>query len=314
MPLLFLNELSCGTACEPGRADRAMTRFARAVAAVARSDRSGTTLVSKDPITGLLLAEGHPIGKWHGNPRNKELWQRLLLMQSKYPHRAVFPEGTDAYDIEYRHEGDVSEGLGAAHLMDGLGISLPVEARWDADELTLEREQLVEDDDGNTGVRVSAVRVRHLSDPEHCATHHGWIVEGVEAARAGGLASVRRGDELWERRAELFPHLQFIPRVEHDLRQLAEAWVRPVRNRLAELEAAVSAWDPATRPISPQWRSDVRQEFESRRRLCWFEDEGVRRLFEWHCEFLPKPGRLHFRIIAEQRVLRIGYVGRKLGV
>ncbi|MFR9724649.1 hypothetical protein ACL02R_15000 [Streptomyces sp. MS19] len=314
MPLIFLNELSCGTACAPARADRAMTELVRAVAAVARSDRPGTTLVSKDPITGLLLAEGHPIGKWHGNPRNKELWQRLLLMQSKYPHRVVFPEGTDAYDIEYRHEGDVAEGLGAAHLMDGLGVSLPVEARWDADELTLEREQLVEEDDGNTGARVSAVRVRHLSNPEHCATHHGWILEGVAAVRAGGLASVRRGDELWERRAELFPHLQFIPRVEHDLRQMPVEWVAAVRNRLRDLDETSAAWERDASRSEPVWRIWVRPEGETRELFCRFEDEGVRRLFEWHCRFSPKPGRIHFRLVPEQRVLRIGYVGRKLGV
>ncbi|UQI47404.1 hypothetical protein M1P56_25195 [Streptomyces sp. HU2014] len=315
MPLLFLNERSCGTGCDPERADRAMTELARAVLAVVRADRTGTVLVSREPITGLQIAAGHPIGKWHGNPRNRDAWRRLLQMQSKWPHRIVFPEGQDFYDIEYRHQGETVEGLGAAHLMDGLGVSLPVEPCWGADHVALEREQLVEGEDGTSRSDTSEVRVRHLSSPVHYEVHGPWIRDGVEAARKGGLAAVRHGGHLWERRADLFPRLQFLPEMEAHLRALPSVWVQPVRDRLAELEEAVSAWDPDTRPIAPQWRSDVRTEFESRRRLCWFTDlDGEQRLFDWHCEFLPSPGRMHFRLLHDQRTLRIAYVGRKLGV
>ncbi len=314
MPLLFLNERSCGTGCDPAAAERAMTELARAVLGVVRADRAGTVLVSKDPIPGLQIAEGHPIGKWHGNPKNRDLWQRLLVMQSKWPHRAVFPDGEGYYDVEYRHRGDTVEGLGAAHLMDGIGVSLSVDSRWDADRLTLEREQLVEDEDGESRSEVGEVPVRHLSRPGHCEAHRAWIAAGVEAVRSGGLAAVRRGAELWERRTVFFPSLQFLPRVEEELRQLPAGWVPSVRDRLAELEAAVAEWDPAVHPIAPLWRSDVRTEFESRRRHCWFTDEGREQLFDWHCSFFPTPGRIHFRLLHEERTLRIAYVGRKLDV
>ncbi|MDX3230161.1 hypothetical protein [Streptomyces sp. ME19-01-6] len=291
-----------------------MTEFAKAVLKAWRADRPGTVLVAREPITGLQLAVGHPIGKWHGDPRNRDSWVLMLKMQNKWPHRVVFPDGVDYYDVEYRHQGDVAEGLGAAHLMDGLGVSLPVEPCWHADRLTLEREQLVEGEDGESGSETSEVRVRHMSVRDHYETHRAWIQEGVEAVLRGGLEAVRRGAELWEGRAEFFPHLQFLPRVEQDLRDLAEVWVRPVRDRLVELEAAVAEWNPDTQPIAPQWRSDVRTEFESRRRLCWFPDGDTEELFDWHCEFLPKPGRMHFRLLHQQRTLRIGYVGRKRGV
>ncbi|MCP3822812.1 hypothetical protein NLX86_33460 [Streptomyces sp. A3M-1-3] len=292
-----------------------MTGLAEAVLAVVRADRSGTVLVSREPITGLQIADGHPIGKWHGAPRNKELWQRLLLMQSKWPYRTVFPDGESYFDVEYRHRGETVDGLGAAHLMDGLGVSLLVDACWNEHQLTLEREQLVQGDDGESGEsETSEVSVRHMAGRDHFETHRGWIKERAEAVRRGGLDAVRRGEELWKGRAAFFPHLQFLPRVEEDLRQLPEVWVRPVRERLAELEAAVSEWDPAARPIGPRWRSDVRTEFRTRRRLCWFSDGGKNELFDWHCEFLPTPGRMHFRLLHEERTVRIAYVGRKLGV
>lgn len=315
MPLLFLNEISCDTDCDPARAERAMTELARAVLAVVRADRAGTVLISKVPITGLQIASGHPIGKWHGNPRNRDAWRRLLQMQSKWPHRVVFPEGKDFYDVEYRHREEPAEGLGAAHLMDGLGVSLGVESCWRADQVDLEREQLVEDVEGAYRSETDEVHVRHMSEITHCEVHGGWLRESVETIRRGGLEAVRRGGDLWERRTELFPRLEFLPRVEQDLRELPEVWVRPVRDRLAELQEAVAGWDPSTRPIGPQWRSDVRTEFESRRRLCWFADvDGTQQLFDWHSEFLPKPGRMHFRLLHDRSTLRIAYVGRKLGV
>ncbi|MFE9937590.1 hypothetical protein [Streptomyces hirsutus] len=314
MPQLFLNERSCESACDPGRADRAMTDFAAAVLKVWRTDKPGTVLIAREPVTGLQLAQGHPIGKWHGDPRNRDTWKLMLQMQTKYPHRAAFPDGEGYYDIEYRHDGLTVEGLGAAHLMKGLGVSLPVEPRWAADHLTLEREQLVEEEGAAGGSAVSEVRVPHLSLPDHYETHRAWIKEGADAVRRGGLDAVRTGAELWRERARLFPRLQFLPRVEGDLLGLAEVWVGPVRERLAELEEAVSAWDPAVRPIAPEWKSDVRTEFQSRRKLCWFPDDGRDELFDWHCEFLPKPGRLHFRLLHDQRTLRVAYLGRKRGV
>ncbi|MET8180354.1 hypothetical protein [Streptomyces sp. NPDC005336] len=314
MPQLFLNEKSCESSCEPARADRAMTEFAHAVLKAWRADRPGTVLVAREPITGLQLAVGHPIGKWHGNPRNRDSWVLMLKMQNKWPHRAVFPEGEDFYDVEYRHRGETVEGLGAAHLMDGLGVSLPVEPCWDAPRVSLEREQLAEGRDGESRSEISAVEIRHASRRSHIDEHLRWIRDGIEAVRRGGLDAVRQGAELWEGRAAFFPHLQFLPRVEQDLRELHEVWVRPVRDRLAELEAAVAEWNPGTHPIAPQWRSDVRTEFETRRRLCWFTDDGTEQLFDWHCEFLPKPGRMHFRLLHEERTLRIAYLGRKLGV
>lgn len=315
MPQLFLNEKSCGTGCDPAHAERAMTDLAEAVVAVLRADRSGTVLVTREPIAGLQIADGHPIGKWYGAPRNHDLWQRLRQMESKWPHRTVFPAGESYFDVEYRHRGETVDGLGAAHLMDGLGVSLLVDACWSEHQLTLEREQLVESDDGESGEsETSEVSVRHMAGRGHFETHQAWIKDGAEAVRRGGLDAVRRGEELWKGRAAFFPHLQFLPRAEEDLRQLPEVWVRPVRERLAELEAAVSEWDPVTHPIAPQWRSDVRTEFETRRRLCWFRDGPKDELFDWHCEFLPKPGRMHFRLLHDERTLRIAYVGRKRGV
>ncbi|MFC9428080.1 hypothetical protein [Streptomyces sp. NPDC056987] len=315
MPLLFLNEISCATRSDPARAERAMTELARAVLAVLRADRAGTVLVSKEPITGLQIADGHPIGKWHGNPRNRDAWRRLLQMQSKWPHRAVLPDGQDFYDVEYRHRGEPAEGLGTAHLMDGLGLSLAVEPCWGADRVSLEREQLVEEADGGLTSQTTAVELRHASSGAHVDGHLRWIARKAELARGGGLDAITRGADLWERRAALFPRLEFLPGVEHQLRHLLQVWVRPVGRRLAELDRAVASWNPDTGPGGPRWHSWVTGEGEQRaRELCAFTDlDGRTRIFDTHARFTPGPGRVHFRLVPEKRAVRVAHVGRKLG-
>ncbi|MEU9136815.1 hypothetical protein AB0D33_12735 [Streptomyces sp. NPDC048404] len=316
MPLLFLNERSCGTEVDPARAERAMTELARAVLAVLRADRPGTVLVSRDPITGLQIADGHPIGKWHGDPKNRDAWRRLLQMQSKWPHRVAFPEGEGFYDIEYRHQGEPAEGLGAAHLMDGLGISLAVAPCWGVDRVCLEREQLVEEEDGAFASQVSEVELRHASSGTHVEGHLRWIEQQVELARRGGLDAVTHGADLWEGRAVLFPHLEFLPRVEQQLRNLDPGWVRPVAKRLAELDQAIASWNPDTEPEGPQWHSWVTGEGERRaRELCTFTDlDGRPQTFDTHARFTPGPGRVHFLIASDNKALHIAHVGRKLGV
>lgn len=309
MPLLFLNELSCGRDdCDPLRADRAMTEFARTTRALARTD-PGTVLVSEVKLKHLSIADGYPIQKWIGNPRNRDHWLRLRQMQNKAPFRSVFPDGEEPWNVEYRHRGELAQGLGGAHLMGGLGISLPVGTEWDAPVLPLECEQLVERADGTTDTPVTDVEVRHVSAERHLDGHREWL----HASRA--LAAVHTGAQLWEQRGTLFPHLEFLPRVEGELRGLSQVWVGPVRQRLEELETAVSEWDTAARPEGPQWRSWVTGEHEQRRRLCWFTDvDGGEQLFDTHARFTPDEGRLHFRLVPERKAVRIAYVGRKRGI
>ncbi|MFE7558182.1 hypothetical protein [Kitasatospora sp. NPDC057500] len=290
-----------------------MTEMVRAVLAVAKEDRAGTLLVSREPVNTLQLAHGHAIGKWIGTPGTRDLWQRLAILQTKWPYREAFPEGETHSDVEYRHDGEAVEGLGAAHLTGGLGVSLPVEPRWNAEQLTLVREELLDDEDG--GSALTEVEIPHAATREHVTAHLPWIRRGTDTVRQKAVEGMRSGAELWARRSELFPLLQFLPLAEQNFAELPEVWVRPVGERLGELQDAVGEWDPVRQPVSPQWRSYVRTEFEARRRLCWFPDlDGESRLFDWHCEFLPKPGRLHFRLVHEESTLRIAYVGRKRGV
>ncbi|AXQ54737.1 hypothetical protein AB0F32_02160 [Streptomyces albidoflavus] len=320
MPQLFLNEKSCESEAGPDAVNRAMTELVRAVLAIAGVDRPRTVLVAREPVNGLQIAPGHPIGKWSGLSHNRDLWRRLLQMQSKSPYRSVFPDGRDRHEIEHRHEGVPVEGLGAAALMAGMGVSLPVAACWAGARLTLVQEELVEsaDGDGDDGAfhsEVTEVTIPHVATREHVEEHLPWIREGAEAARRGELGAVRTGAELLKFAATGFPHLRFLPGAEDQLRRLNPLWVHAVCKRLTELERGVAAWDPDASPEGPAWGFKVTPEHQTRKReFCLFEDlDGTHRYFDTHVRFTPGAGRIHFRLLSEEKRVHVAHVGGKLG-
>ncbi|MFI8367149.1 hypothetical protein [Streptomyces sp. NPDC085466] len=289
-----------------------MTELAQAVIAVAKEDRQGTELVMREPLTALHLAQGHHVSRWSRTPSAKNgLWAFLLKMQTKWPHQKVFPDGETFSDVAHNHQGEPAPELGYAHLMGGVGISLLLEDRWDADRLTLVEERLVDDD---VAAVITEVELRHVASREHAEAHRPWIRERAEAALRGDLSAVRTGAELWERREALFPHLRFLPAVEAQLRDLKPVWVHPVSKRLAEMERAIVEWNPEARRDGPQWGSHVTPEHQGRKQeFCVFVDlDGEPRYFDTHLRFTPGAGRLHYRFVAETRQAHIAHIGDKL--
>ncbi len=306
MPLLFLNERSWATTCEPTRADAAMADFVDAVRSVARHDPAGTSLVSDVALKSLEIADGYPIGKWIGaHPKNRARWQRLQALRNRSPIRSVYP-APDADDhLEYRYEGRTVKGLGAAHFMDGIAVSLPVASAWLTSSVTLHRSELVELDDGSLDFEPETVDVRHMSSVPHVDEHRSWI-------RDSSLARVATGRQIWEHRAALYSHLEFLPRTEAQLSDLDPRWVVPVRRCLERLEAATAGWDPAVAP-EPEWQSKVTPEGETRKRVCRFADlDGELETFHLHARFTPGAGRIHFRPVGEAGKIRIAHVGGKI--
>jgi len=301
--LLCLNELSCRTVLPVDQVDRAMRDFVGALKH-ARQVRAATALISPERLPAVELAAGYPMAKWANDARNRDLWRLVRAMQQRAPFtfdQLVPPE--DGGDLEYLHNGRVARGLGVAHLVEGLAVSLPTEPDWSADRVRMTRNTLV--DDGE--IVEDEVDVPHASSPGHMRVHESWL--GRE-----GLAAIGTGAALWEARAEYFPSLSFLPRVEEQLRHLSADWVTPVRNRLAELQEGASGWEPATEP-HPLWRSKVTPEAEQRKQLCGFVDlDGQTRLFDLHARFTPRHGRLHFRLLRDSGTIRIAYIGTKLGV
>ncbi|MEU3894761.1 hypothetical protein [Streptomyces sp. NPDC045251] len=189
--------------------------------------------------------------------------------------------------------------------MDAIAVSLPVAPPWQAVSIPLVRGELAELDDGTLRLAHDTVEVRHLSAEPHVVKHRSWI-------RESRLHEVTAGRHIWERRADLYPHLDFLPRTQGQLTGLGPHWVVPVRRCLERLEDAVAAWDPAAAP-EPDWQTRVTPEAETRKRVCWFTDpDGEDHCYDLHARFTPGRGRIHFRLLPDQRAVRLAHIGGKI--
>ncbi|MEU0519196.1 hypothetical protein [Streptosporangium sp. NPDC006007] len=303
MPVfLCLNELSCTSNAHEREINQAMAAFVELLRQCRRW-RKDVSLISASPLATLDLAPGYPISQWMGSPRNRDRWRFLRLMQNKAPFSSVL-SGTEG-EVEYRLGESRTDGIGTAHLIDGLAVSLPLEERWNREWILPRRSALEETEDGLLRLRVEEVAVRHASAIEHLTVHEKW-------AKATGLADIRTGQALWDSRADFFPRLRFLGRVEEDLRTLHHYWLAPVKGLLLGLDASLNAWNTREFP-EPDWHTRVTPESETRRRLCGFTDlDGTTRVFDLHARMTPNDGRLHFRLCREDGTAVIAYIGRKI--
>mgnify|MGYP006932315081 CR=1 FL=1 len=131
------------------------------------------------------------------------------------------------------------------------------------------------------------------------------------------LFSTIEPPDLWERRAELFPNLDFAPSVEGDLAALSEPVFRQALFRLKELCTASNEWRTSGSPV-PKYLTKVTG--ESLRTMQQFGQDRIFRssfgnneVFELHAR-LQDGHRLHLREIPLTKRLEVGYIGKHLRV
>ncbi len=263
------------------------------------------TLVTHVTLASMEIAEGYYIQQWIGaDPANKDRWRFIRAIQNRAPFTAMSPSDLQN-GLEYFRDGRRSDGLGLADLLDGLAISLPLDKQWSEPWLQVTRSALEEDDSGEITVQTEGRSVRHASGDEHVIHHKQWIA-------SAGRNEISVGIDIWRAKNDLFPNLTFLPRVEQDLRNLRRDWVRPATEQLRKLEVSIAAWKES-RTALPLWHTKITGEYERREHGCEFTDlDGVVRVFELHARMTPGAGRLHFRLVTEDRTVRVAYIGMKI--
>lgn len=272
--------------------------------------RRDTVLHSAVPLRDLQIGDSYSVGVWGNDGDRREEWRFLRSLQDRAPFQTRLAElGIDANETDYRYGDDRAEGLGLAHLFGGMAVSLDYDPGWRELHLSLMREALEETADGDVDIVIAEVETVHASTADHLAEHAEWLDRACRQP-------VVDGADLWNRRAELFPNLEFLPRVGGQLTQLpaSHPWFGAAVVRLTELNDAVREWDPAVAP-EPHYRSRVTPEHAQRKLVCRFEDlDGELRIFDMHARFTPGSGRLHFRLDPARRKAVVAHIGRKLGV
>jgi hypothetical protein len=239
----------------------------------------------------------------------KERWRYIQGRRNIAPFSSSIDVQIPGLDEEFRIEGESCLGLGVAVSSGQLAVSFQTDKRWDVERIQLIRYRLLEDDlSGDVVEDTCQLEVVHACRPSHAEVHSQFVGDLA-------LPDPFSGADLWADRENRYPSLQFLPCVEDQLRSLGPggAVVSQVHDRLCELNAAATEWDPACSPF-PAWRSNVTPEGEQRKKLCMFtDDDGETRCFDLHARFTPGAGRIHFRLVPDSRALRVAHVGAKLG-
>lgn len=191
-------------------------------------------------------------------------------------------------------------------LTDSIAVSLASDPIWDRDQLEVGFLELLRDDSWN--------RVSEIVDNIARSVHANVI---ISRDRRHLHQQCSEATDLWEQRAEMFPHLLFGPEVSGHIAKLNTGLLRTLVNRLADLDETASAWGE-DRGAIPPWRCKVTPESKSlmdhpkRRRARYFKSVyGQRQLFEWHARF-GRGGRIHLRFDPQTQEIEVGYVGMHL--
>ena len=222
---------------------------------------------------------------------------------------------TEAMALEYDFKIDAHQvaGCGIAYLLDGLSVSILSEACWDTHVLNLTVEQLEGDD-----IQATSKEIVHASRPAHILKHLDWVINRL-------ANSVDCGDDVWQRRGELFPSLTFCEAVEKQVRELdyGPSMLQQVVNSLFALEAFCKIWTEGAfeskrillpMPTSPESSATLKYKkgkFEHERTFrC---PDGIERVFSWHAKIGFNAWRIHFWFDdAKPSTLLIGYIGKHL--
>ncbi len=243
-----------------------------------------------------------------------EVWLRLrvqhpdefkffggLIDKSKF----LDPARLTLYEERTLPEGDGLPLIFSA-IADGVLIGFPSGERWMSDQIPVKFYELLPN--GNPTERSEEVdQLTHFSHADPiCDRHRSYMAAGI-----GNSPS-----ELWEKRRDVFPHLQFGADVERHL--LSEANHLPeIIKKLDSLNQSGKEW-AETGGAVPPWKTQVTPESIGVRsdpkllnKRYFRSSSGSRELFEWHARF-SHGGRIHLRFDAESRVIEIGYIGPHL--
>lgn len=316
---MVFNELSLGTsvtnqtvATDKQKARELMSIFLNTLSTAVNCGVK--TLRTQIDIYSIMLAPSYPVANWVNDTQVDEAEQTFLLtLETERPLLSNLKDPKIENQInlfECQHNGNEANGLGIAYLLEALAVSLCSEAIWDCSCLTLDITQ-INDESGD--LIEENIEIVHASRSEHIKQNNDWIKNRIRTA-------VRDGVDLWQRRDELFPNLEFCDAVEPQVCSLLVGYpmLTQVTKRLFELEAAAKSWtagifDLKTIPSKATPESDSRlQEFSNQLTILCLD--GTDRLFSLHLRMTPGAWRLYFFPLNPEKSKKIivGYIGQKI--
>ncbi|KST66984.1 hypothetical protein [Mastigocoleus testarum] len=307
---MVLNELSLKTPV--GDRYEARQLMSQLIGTLRQATANGANRVlrTSDEIHSLELAPNYRISQWRNDPKvDREESRFFKTLVTKAPFWTdVFEEFKDEFDLsDIKHQGELVRGIGFALIIDALPISFNSEKRWNCCYLSLEIIRI----DANQEVVDETVKIVHASCHNHVLVHADWIKNRIRT-------EVTNGEQLWSRRQELFPSLEFCDDVSKQIQSLdtGKPMLTQVLKRLLELEEYCKTWkngafdsDALPSKVTPESESRLNQ-FKDK--LTFECSDGKKRVFSLHARMTPGAWRLHFCTELGPGKIIIGYIGPKI--
>jgi hypothetical protein len=303
---LVFNELSVGTLAQDIHTGKSyLDQFARIL--TDQRIPSGAGLVTPPEFLQFQVSSGYSIGRWiHGyNEESGDLRRRIKVFLDKSVEYDDFCSINDLTfsDAEYTCNNYPARGLCIANISNSIAVSLLSSEQWNQAQIQIYKTWIEE-----TTVPSIEILVPHIGKESHLDQHIDWLKRHREAQPTNG-------HQLWERRVDLFPSLEFCECTEDQIRRLGgdSSEFRATARGLRDLQSYCDRWSSGSFDIKALNNASG----ESIPTLQQFGDErtfrcpdGEDRIFDWHL----KRGtfRIHFFDFPGQRKILIGYVGKHL--
>lgn len=233
------------------------------------------------------------------------LIQKSEIEENDFYDRSEFKKDLDGK----RHD---AFGLGAAYIFDTISLSFATHQEWEKTEIEIIHYYVNESLEETT----NDVTTRNISCSNDLNIHSEWLGEYQKNALA-------KSAELWEKKNEFFPSLEFCEEIKQQLDNLGiSKTLSQVIDRLRELDRYVKEWKDGTGDFNYKdvnQKTSLRISPESTTTLNKF---GTQRKF-----FIPGQGknvfdlhiktgdlRFHFYPDNTNRKLYIGYIGKHLRI
>ncbi len=308
---MVLNELSLGSpAADIQTARQRMSDF---IITVRTATAQGVNRVirTQSNFQDTILAPNYPLQRWRNDndvDRDTRRFLNTLITKAPFLKDIANLDFENQVGLsEFKHQGELANGLGHALVLNALAVSIRSEEKWDRSHLELEVKRL--DENGN--IIDEQVEIIHASHSNHVREHTGWIKKRTQTG-------VNDGSDLWSRKDELLPSLEFCEAVAKQMQGIRAGNIelQPVVKALFELENYCKDWKTgsfslADYPIEASRESQPTLNKYRKQRTFRCLD-GRERLFDWHVKLRLCNWRIHFFPDVGPGKIIIGYVGLHL--
>lgn len=216
---------------------------------------------------------------------------------------AVIQEGQNIL-FESAHNGEPAVGLGVVYLRDSAALSLQGDVRFQNDPVRISVCKLGEDEES-----ILDVEVCNLTTEHQLVSRTDWLRKRIQN-------NVASGEDLWEKRSELFSSLIWCANTKLQIRTLSgnEYYFHHIVRHLSQIDQSVKQWDGGEYRLqgvnySRESKSTMQQYGYLREFGC---PDGTTRLFELHTKLHGANIRIHFYPNTAGRIAYIGYIGEHL--